>query len=114
MKLTIYDFSKIMTDLASLQITNFHIDKCWTCPVNGECYRFDWEWHGYSGNGAIYLINGVVDINSVFCRDSYLTINSDSLRQAENKHVSEVYNEPALANLMQYIANSNKKSEGIL
>lgn len=114
MKLTIYDFSKIMTDLPSLQISNFHIDKCWTCPDNGECYRFDWEWHGYSGSGSIYLINGVVDINSVFCRDSYLAISSNSLRQAENKHVSEVYNEPKLVNLMQYIADSNKKSEEIL
>lgn len=108
MKLTIYDFSKIMTDLPSLSITNYHMDQHWTCPKNGACYRFSWEWHGYSGNGMICLINGVVDITNEFCKESYISISRDSLRQAENKHVSEVYNEPQLANLMQYIAELNK------
>lgn len=107
MELTIYDFSKILTDLDSLSISDYHADSYFPCPKNHECYRFHWSWNGYSGSGAIYLKNGLIITNNKFCEQSQLSISSDSIRQAA-KHVSEVYNEPALAELLQYIANKNK------
>lgn len=107
MILTIYDFNKIMSDIDSLRVTNYHKDVHWICPLDGICYRFNWEWHGYSGSGMVCLLNNKVDPNNEFCKESLLSIHQDSIRQAEIKHISEVYNEPDLVELMQYIADTN-------
>ena len=56
----------------------------------------------------ICLIGGVVDATKEFCKESFLSIHKDSVRQATNKHISEVYNEPELVELMQFIADNNK------
>ena len=111
MELTIYDFSKIMTDIHSLNVFDYHIDKYYQSQSNEIRYRFHWNWHGYSGSGEIYLVNGIVDAKNKFCEQSLLRISLDSERKAV-KNVSEVYNEPQLAELMQYIANkfSSKNS----
>ena len=106
MNLTIYDFSKIMTDIASLIVTDFHLDKYYQPQSNEMCYRFHWEWHKYSGSGVIYLVNGKIDVCNKFCEQSSLSISQHSIRQAV-KHISEVYNEHALVNVLQYIADIN-------
>lgn len=106
--LTIYDFSKIMTDIESLTITDYHLDKCYQSITNEKRYSFHWNWHGYSGRGEVYLVNGRVDISNQFCVQSLLRVSTDSIRKAD-KHVSEVYNEPNLAELLQYIADKEQK-----
>ena len=93
-----------MTDIENFQISNVHKDDLWQCPDNGECFRFDWSWHDYSGFGMICLINGVFDESNAFCKESSLTISTSSKRHA-GKDVSEVYNEPQLAELMIIITN---------
>lgn len=108
MKLTIYDFHKIMTDISALHISNYRQDKNWHCPEKGKSFIFNWEWHEYSGFGMVCLLNGIVDGSNEFCKESFLSIGSKSRKQAENKHVSEIYNEPALTELLQYIADNHK------
>jgi len=46
MELTIYDFSKILTDLENLLISDYHADKYFPCQKDQECYRFHWSWNG--------------------------------------------------------------------
>lgn len=106
-RLTIYDFHKIMHDVDSLIITNFHIDIYQTREAeNKVAYFFDWEWNGYSGYGEIFTINGDIDYDSVYCRDSHLTVHTNSKKQAQ-KHVSELYNEKELLELFEYILREN-------
>lgn len=102
-RLTIYDFHKIMHDVNNLRITDFHVDEFASKPEeNKTAYFFHWEWNGYSGHGEIFTLNNAIDTSSIYCRDSHLTINSDSSKQAQ-KHVSELYNEPLLIDLFEYI-----------
>ena len=108
MDLTIYDFHKIASDFEALLITNYHVDKNWNCPPGGVCCRFHWEWHRYSGSGMICLMGNTLDGKNEFCKQSYMQIHRDSIRQAKGKHISEVYNEPALVEVLQYIADCNR------
>ncbi len=103
MKLTIYDFHKILDELDDLNVTEFEKNECYNGDTNKACYCFKWEWKGYGGFGEAFLINGKIDTNEVFCRDSFLRI--DSEKKAIVKNISEVYNEPELAELIQYIVD---------
>lgn len=107
MKLTIYNFHKILDDLGDLNITDFKKSEPCNAEDNKTCYCFKWEWQGYSGFGKAFLVNNKIDINDVYCGDSYLRIGQNSKKQAIGKNISEVYNEPELAELIQYVVDHN-------
>lgn len=100
-RLTIYDFSKIMNAPDDLDVWDISRSIMENQP-GIEKIHFKWEWQGYSGFGDIYLKNGIIDCDNQWCRDSNLTISSDSKKQA-TKHYSVIYNEPSLINVFEHI-----------
>ena len=100
-RLTIYDFSKIMNAPDNLDVWGISRSVVENQP-DIEKIHFKWEWQGYSGFGDIFRKNGVIDYDNQWCRDSCLTISSDSKKQA-TKHYSPLYNEKGLITLFEYI-----------
>lgn len=63
---------------------------------------FDWEWNGYSGFGYINFTENGVDIDNVQCRDSSMTVGSNSRRQQENgRHTCSLYNDHLMQELFE-------------
>lgn len=105
-KLGIYNFSKILNDIDAFSYIIKSRDIYGNPKNNITKIFFTWGWHDYEGFGEIFLYNNVIDVNNVTCRDSHLTISSNSKRQA-TKHYSTLYNEPGLISLFEYIINNN-------
>lgn len=106
--LTIYDFSKILQDLDALCVSNITMKPFGNLENQVSQVHFNWSWHGYCGFGYIFLYEGKLDISRVECRDSNLTISTNSDRQAA-KHYSTIYNEPNLEYVFLHILDKYLK-----
>lgn len=112
-QLTIYDFGKkIMKDIGNF---SFKIDNSKSCTYNkpsndDTCKKCDlyflWEWNDYSGYGKIDFYSDTNKVCNEFGNNmSYIVVGSTSKRQAK-KHISELYNEPELEALFNYILSN--------
>ena len=105
-RLTIYDFGKkIMSDIESFNFVPKSIKPKYPNNEHSEIYSlvFLWEWNGYNGYGTIDYNNHTNELCNEFGENSSkLVIHSDSRRQAQ-KNISELYNDPSLAELFDMI-----------
>ncbi len=112
-RLTMYDFGKkIMNDIENF---SFKIDNDKTCnydkATNDDTRKkcdlyFLWEWNDYSGYGKIDFYSDTNKVCNEFGNNmSYIVVGSTSKRQAQ-KHISELYNEPELEDLFNYILSN--------